>query len=104
SALAEVREWSPNADPLLCGGINWLLGAQGRCGGWGGAARIEASTEETALAVEALAKLFASQNLPSGISVAGLQRAVHSGTAWLLSRIQSGQWTQPSPIGFYFAK
>ena len=26
------------------------------------------------------------------------------GTDWLLARVESGAWTQPSPIGFYFAK
>ena len=26
------------------------------------------------------------------------------GTEWLLARVESGEWTQPSPIGFYFAK
>jgi squalene-hopene/tetraprenyl-beta-curcumene cyclase len=23
---------------------------------------------------------------------------------WLLSRVESGEWKQPSPIGFYFAR
>lgn len=27
-----------------------------------------------------------------------------AGANWLLARVESGEWTQPSPIGFYFAK
>ena len=23
---------------------------------------------------------------------------------WLVARVESGEWTQPAPIGFYFAK
>ena len=26
------------------------------------------------------------------------------GVEWLLSRVEDGTWTNPSPIGFYFAK
>jgi len=27
-----------------------------------------------------------------------------SGTDWLIRRVEDGTWTQPAPIGFYFAK
>jgi hypothetical protein len=36
-------------------GMDWLVAAQNRDGGWGGAAEMESSIEETALAVNALA-------------------------------------------------
>ena len=26
------------------------------------------------------------------------------GALWLIERVESGAWTEPSPIGFYFAK
>ena len=26
------------------------------------------------------------------------------GTQWLIERVEDGSWTQPAPIGFYFAK
>ena len=77
--------------------IEWLVRSQNSDGGWGGAPGIRSSIEESALAVEALgaARQF---NVPRA-SV-----ALEAGTDWLLERIETGQWTQPSPIGFYFAK
>jgi squalene-hopene/tetraprenyl-beta-curcumene cyclase len=63
----------------------WLAGRQGPDGGWG-------SVEETALAVEALA------------AIGGQEAAVERGVEWLVQRVEQGTWTQPSPIGFYFAK
>jgi squalene-hopene/tetraprenyl-beta-curcumene cyclase len=47
--------------------------------------------EETALSVEALA----------GTEHVGV---VERGAAWLVARVESGEWRQPAPIGFYFAK
>ncbi len=49
------------------------------------------SIEETALAVEALA----------GTAKVG---ASDRGARWLIRQINSGEWTNPSPIGFYFAR
>ena len=50
-----------------------------------------ASVEETALATEALA---------GTAEVA----AVENGARWLATRVASGAWREPAPIGFYFAK
>ncbi len=69
----------------------WLTGQQSAAGGWGGAAGAPPSIEETALAVEALA---------GTAHVAAVDR----GTEWLMARVESGAWREPSPIGFYFAK
>ena len=33
-----------------------------------------------------------------------LRVAVARGTKWLIEKVESGEWTTPSPIGFYFAK
>ena len=49
------------------------------------------STEETALAVEALAR---SEHVT----------ATDRGVAWLVERVENGTWRDPAPIGFYFAK
>lgn len=65
---------------------------------------VPSSVEETALAVEALAVLLADGDLPCGIAASALKTALVSGANWLLARIESGDWTHPSPIGFYFAK
>jgi squalene-hopene/tetraprenyl-beta-curcumene cyclase len=80
-ALADV-----GAAPVAAAkAAQWLAGRQGPDGGWG-------SVEETALAVEALAAHGENRE------------AVERGTEWLIQRVEQGTWTQPSPIGFYFAK
>ncbi len=97
SQVSLVRE------PLIKGTV-WLLDAQTREGSWSGAPNSgTGSIEETALAVEALAALLNQSSLPQEIPAGRLRQAVDSGTAWLLDRVESGQWTTPSPIGFYFA-
>jgi squalene-hopene/tetraprenyl-beta-curcumene cyclase len=73
-------------------GSEWLMAAQNKDGGWGGAAGMESSIEETALAVTALA-----------VNSERISEAVERGTKWLMKRIDSGEMTA-SPIGFYFAK
>ena len=30
--------------------------------------------------------------------------AAMKGAIWLIEKVESGEWRQPSPIGFYFAK
>jgi squalene-hopene/tetraprenyl-beta-curcumene cyclase len=74
-------------------GVAWLLAAQYTDGGWGGAAGVPSSLEETALAVEVL--------LDAGPDAAG---AVNKGLAWLVQQVEAGGLTHPTPIGFYFAK
>ncbi|MCA9261318.1 MAG: squalene--hopene cyclase [Planctomycetales bacterium] len=90
------RSGRPGPDAVLA--IQWLLGVQGDDGGWGGAAGVPSSVEETALAVEALA---ASTHFTTGDDVA---RAIAKGVGWLLERTSDGRTFSPSPIGFYFAK
>jgi squalene-hopene/tetraprenyl-beta-curcumene cyclase len=74
-------------------GVAWLLAAQYADGGWGGAAGVPSSIEETALAVEVL--------LDAGPEAAV---AVNKGLAWLVQQVETGGLNQPTPIGFYFAK
>jgi squalene-hopene/tetraprenyl-beta-curcumene cyclase len=83
-------------------GIDWLLRAQNADGSWGRGDADSGSIEETALAVQTLAELLS----PGPVlgDVAAIQSAVHRGTDWLLYRIESDTWREPSPIGFYFAK
>jgi squalene-hopene/tetraprenyl-beta-curcumene cyclase len=76
---------------LLPRAQRWLVDRQDASGGWSGAPGGPTSTEETALALEALA----------GTEHVG---AVERGTAWLLARIEADAWREPAPIGFYFAK
>ncbi|MEQ9407012.1 MAG: prenyltransferase/squalene oxidase repeat-containing protein [Fuerstiella sp.] len=72
--------------------VDWLLQNQNEDYGWSGRRGLASSTEETALAVEALA------GLPQAA------RAVDSGAAWLAERVADGSVADPAPIGFYFAK
>ncbi len=72
-------------------GEAWIAAAQNEDGGWGGARGVSSTTEETALALEALARTE---------HVAATER----GTAWLIAKVEAGTWREPAPIGFYFAK
>ncbi|MEO7318512.1 MAG: prenyltransferase/squalene oxidase repeat-containing protein [Chthoniobacteraceae bacterium] len=71
--------------------LAFLAARQRADGGWSGAKDGSPSVEETALAVEALA---------GTAEVAATNR----GVAWLVARVESGEWREPAPIGFYFAK
>jgi squalene-hopene/tetraprenyl-beta-curcumene cyclase len=91
--LAAYRDLDLSTSEPAQRGIVWLLSVQNADGGWGGAANTPSSIEETALAVEVL--------LDAGSSA---KSAVERGLAWLIERIEAGGLSQPTPIGFYFAK
>ncbi len=74
-------------------GQRWIIDAQNKDGGWGGAAGAPSSIEETALAIEALAEASA---LPAATIDRGIQ--------YLATRTHGGTVFDPSPIGLYFAK
>jgi squalene-hopene/tetraprenyl-beta-curcumene cyclase len=74
-------------------GVAWLRSIQNSDGGWGGAAGVPSSVEETALAVEIL--------LDAGPEA---EAAVNKGLAWLVEQVEAGGLKNPTPIGFYFAK
>ncbi len=85
-------------------GVAWLVTAQQQDGSWSGGSSGKPSIEETALAIEALAESFTAMgNADIDLGSAAIDSA-RRGTHWLVTRIESGEWTQPSPIGFYFAK
>jgi len=79
----------------------WLLNAQNADGGWGGAASVSSSIEETALAVDALATALLYSALRTPHSAL---EAVRRGAAWLITNTKQGQSTPASPIGLYFAR
>lgn len=58
----------------------------------------------TALAEEPLAGVLSLPRVLPDIPVDSLCLAVVSGTEWLTGRTETGDWTTPSAIGFYFAK
>jgi len=71
-------------------GVEWLVTAQSKDGSWG-------STEETALAVEALLAE------PGESADASVQNALNKGLQRLVWLIQHDEHREASPIGFYFA-
>jgi len=76
-------------------GVQFLLAIQNADGGWGGAKDAPSSIEETALATEVLL---------AWRGIEGVQEAVERGLEYLVRRVENGSFTEPSPIGFYFAK
>ncbi|MBC8324557.1 MAG: squalene--hopene cyclase [Verrucomicrobia subdivision 3 bacterium] len=79
---------------------NALLEMQRTDGAWGGFKGGEPSIEETALALEALAGVTENDI----DAQAKLETARDRGALWLVEKVENGEWTEPSPIGFYFAK
>ncbi|MDD5520954.1 MAG: prenyltransferase/squalene oxidase repeat-containing protein [Kiritimatiellae bacterium] len=91
-ALSEItKDRLLDSGALVGNGCRWLLSVQNADGGWGGAANVSSSIEETALAVTALAQH-------------GHQEAVNRGIAWLSNYIKEGHAFEPAPIGLYFAQ
>ncbi|MFP6762691.1 MAG: squalene--hopene cyclase, partial [Planctomycetaceae bacterium] len=69
-----------------------IPGPEASAGGWGGDIGIPPTVEETALAVEAL------------LPFQEHRKNVLQGIRWLISRVEDGSISMPSPIGFYFAR
>ncbi|MEM8933293.1 MAG: prenyltransferase/squalene oxidase repeat-containing protein [Acidobacteriota bacterium] len=84
---------------LLTAGRDYLLAVQHESGGWGGEDGVAASLEETALAVDALARCPPAGRLVDDV----VEDAVRRGCAWLLQAWCEELWRQATPIGFYFA-
>jgi squalene-hopene/tetraprenyl-beta-curcumene cyclase len=90
---------APVAQRLRRLGIAWLLAAQNRDGGWGGAAQAPASIEETALALSTLAP-----NGTEGAAEPQVRHAIERGTRWLVEATGEGLRTPAAQIGLYFAR
>jgi squalene-hopene/tetraprenyl-beta-curcumene cyclase len=88
-AFRDCHRWNDQARR----GAEWLRSVQNVDGGWGGDRGAPSTVEETALALDALLE-----------DVQNATDSVWRGVEWLLSRVDDGTWTNPSPIGFYFAK
>ena len=91
-------EASPAAEQRAA---RWLVDAQGNDGGWGGAAGVSSSIEETALAVSALATFG---RLPRAATVHGIDEALTRSASWLSDATDGGRCARATPIGLYFAK
>ncbi len=87
--------------------VPWMLKARNHDGGWGGDQGIPSSIEETALAVDALARVLQLNDWFKSEAELSLKEkiesALHAGASWLIRETERGAKTPPAPIGFYFA-
>lgn len=90
--LMAFRDLDRLADDESRRAASWLASIQNPDGGWGGAAGIESSIEETSLACEVL------------LSFPDFQKIAFDGIRWLITVTNDGSRFAPTPIGFYFAK
>ena len=94
-------ETASSVGPMMFRGGYFLARTQRDDGSWGGGKNGPASIEETALAVEALAGLLPEEDAQK---LTSLREQAMKGTNWLIEKVETDEWRQPSPIGFYFAK
>jgi len=106
-----ARSGNAAAARLATRGAEWLLAAQNGAGAWacpersrgGGAPTARASIEETALAVDALARFLDAGLGGDRASAEALRAALARGTDWLIRRTDEGRRFDAAPIGLYFA-
>jgi squalene-hopene/tetraprenyl-beta-curcumene cyclase len=98
-ALAHVRDQDPRVPAMIHSGVHYLCSVQHHEGGWGGAANVVSSLEETANATSALASLAV-----HGFTVPAVSQAAQRGAGWLCEATQQGAVFPSSPIGLYFAR
>lgn len=85
---------------MIASGVQFLLRSQSSDGSWGAYRAGRSSIEETALALEALSCPLCRVAVAPG----EVERALSRGALWLIDQVEAGTWTEPAPIGFYFAK
>lgn len=89
--LLTWAEFDRNAEEALQG-LQFLISAQNADGGWGGAPGVPSTVEESALAISALSCW------PQECRI-----ALGRGLDYLVQRIENDDWTEPAPVGLYFA-
>ena len=92
----------PALDTMLFRGGRFLAHTQREDGGWNAGSDGASSIEETALAVEALAGLLVKGDAPEHLKT--VRQEVVKGANWLMGKVESGEWLNAAPIGFYFAR
>lgn len=75
--------------------VRWLLANQNDDGGWSARRGLKSSVEETGLALDSLADLS---------EIMDVRAAIDRAAFWLADRVNKGSISEPTPIGFYFAR
>lgn len=91
TALADAAPGGRHSG-MIEAGCRWLIASHNDAGGWGGAAGVAGTVEETALALRALA----GAGRRAGPEVA-------SAATWLIEASSAQSERHPAPIGLYFA-
>jgi squalene-hopene/tetraprenyl-beta-curcumene cyclase len=92
-----------DAMPAILKGVDYLVSVQNEDGGFGGDKGVASSIEETALAVDAMAGLFARRKNGLQKKSDRIEKAIAAGSSWLLARLADDKEITPAPIGLYFA-
>ena len=100
--VTHVSLHTPETQNMLLRAVEFLLSAQRPDGGWGGAASIQGSLEETANAMNAICH-WVLRNESSSLA-SKIQVAIAGGAAWLVQHTAQGAKFQGAPIGLYFAR
>jgi squalene-hopene/tetraprenyl-beta-curcumene cyclase len=85
--------------PLLLQSVAWLVSQQQERGGWGGCNQAPPSTEETAVALEAIARYSLTAGHPES-----LRGVLQSAVEYLIEATRQGSHFPATPIGLYFAR
>ncbi len=106
-ALVSLARSFPESTSMVSRGVEWILRSEVAGGGFGGAPGLKATVEESALALETLARVLQSGCVALNLTPAlhsAAHRAVERTTRWLVGKVETGEFAVPAPIGFYFAK
>jgi squalene-hopene/tetraprenyl-beta-curcumene cyclase len=120
--LYDRKSYNTSDMPAIVGkALQWLVKSQNADGGWGCRElkwqdgengrneqnpERESSIEETAVVLEAVAGFVGGKGGQEDLGEDLQTLLIHyeKGLHWLIEQVESGKWTEPSPIGFYFAK
>lgn len=104
TALSALHQNNAEVSKAIARGCHYLVDIQKDSGGWSGGPDGEASIEETAIAIEALATVLRCNLQFPQSQRHKITAALELGLNYLLQQIEANTWKVPSPIGLYLAK
>lgn len=93
----------PAVATMMFRGVRWLVHAQNANGGWGGQVESAPSVEETALGLRAAFTIARTPWL-SGVVRGSAKLVIPKALGWLLVRVETGSWRDPTPIRRHIGK